>query len=341
MTEVAIVILNYNGRRFLDQFLPSVIAHSGSASIVVADNGSTDGSVTFLKERFPFVQIIASEMNRGFCGGYNFALRQVQATYYVLLNSDVEVTPGWLHPIIELFKTNPRLGAAQPKILSYRNKRYFEYAGAGGGLIDGLGYPFCRGRIFNSLEEDQGQYDDTRPIFWATGACHFVRADLYHQLGGLDEDYFAHMEEIDFCWRLQRAGYEVYYQGTSTVYHVGGGTLSSLSPKKTYYNFRNCLSMITKHMPWTELVWKLPVRLMLDWVAALKFLVQPSPADAWAVVKAHFYFFTHVRAEWRKRSVLNQTLQGFDTTFQRYPHFIVIDYFLLRNTFYTNLRNPR
>ncbi|MFN7328781.1 MAG: glycosyltransferase family 2 protein [Bacteroidota bacterium] len=341
MTEVAIVILNYNGRKFLDQFLPSVIAHSSGARVIVADNGSTDDSVPLVRERFPLVELICSDSNRGFCGGYNFALQQVKAKYYVLLNSDVEVTQGWLEPVISLFKNNPKLAAAQPKILSHRNKSQFEYAGAGGGLIDGLGYPFCRGRIFNFVEEDQGQYNDTRPIFWATGACHFVRADLYHQLGGLDEDYFAHMEEIDFCWRLQRAGYEIYYQGASTVYHVGGGTLSSLSPKKTYFNFRNCLSMITKHMPLSELLWKLPLRLALDWIAALKFLVQPSPADAWAVIKAHLYFFNHFSAEYRKRRTLNKKLASFNTTTPRYPHFIVVDYFLLGTTYYKDLRNPK
>lgn len=341
MTEVAIVILNYNGRKFLEQFLPSVIEHSEGARVIVADNGSTDTSVAFLREKFPTVQLICSHTNRGFCGGYNFALRQVNATYYVLLNSDVEVTPGWLWPVIDLFRSNPKLGAAQPKVLSYRNKAQFEYAGAGGGLIDRLGYPFCRGRIFNFLEEDQGQYNDARPIFWATGACHFVRAELYHQLGGLDEDYFAHMEEIDFCWRLQRAGYEVYYQGASTVYHVGGGTLSSLSPKKTYYNFRNCLSMITKHMPMNELAWKLPVRLVLDWIAALKFLLQPSPADAWAVVKAQVYFFLHLPAELKKRRMLGKSLLGFKTTTPTYPHSIVVDCFLLGTTVYQDSKNPK
>jgi GT2 family glycosyltransferase len=341
MKEVAIVILNYNGRKFLDQFLPSVITHSTGARIIVADNGSTDDSIKLLQEKYPTIELIRSETNRGFCGGYNFALRQVEARYYVLLNSDVEVTEGWLNPVIQLFKNNPKLGAAQPKILSYRNKAEFEYAGAGGGLIDGLGYPFCRGRIFNFVEEDRGQYNDVYPIFWATGACHFVRADLFHQLGGLDEDYFAHMEEIDFCWRLQRAGYEVYYQGASTIYHVGGGTLSSLSPKKTYFNFRNCLSMLTKHMPLRELVWKLPVRIMMDWMAALKFLFQPSPADAIAVLKAHLYYFAHIFSEFSKRRWLNKKLQSFSTTVSRYPHFIVVDYFLLRNRVFKQLRSPK
>jgi GT2 family glycosyltransferase len=328
MTEVAVVILNFNGKKFLQQFLPSVIEHSPNAKVVVADNGSTDGSVDFIRQHFATVELIISEINRGFCGGYNFALKQVEAKYYVLLNSDVQVTPHWIEPVIQLFRDHPLIGAAQPKILSYKNQHAFEYAGAGGGMIDSLGYPFCRGRIFNSVEMDKGQYNDSRPIFWATGACHFVRAELFHKLGGLDEDYFAHMEEIDFCWRLQRAGYEIYYQGASTVYHVGGGTLSSLSPRKTYFNFRNGLSMITKHLPASQLIWKLPIRIGLDWIAAIKFLIQPSPQDAWAVIKAHLYYFSHLGSEYSKRSSLSETLNGFQVK-QVYPHFLVIDYFLL------------
>lgn len=338
MTEVAVVILNYNGKKFLQQFLPSVIQFSPGAEIVVADNGSTDDSVNFLKENFPSIALIESQINRGFCGGYNYALKQIESTYYVLLNSDVEVTPNWLEPVIKLFRENKNIAAAQPKILSHKNKQEFEYAGAGGGLIDALGYPFCRGRIFNSVETDTTQYNDQRPIFWATGACHFVRAELYHQLGGLDEDYFAHMEEIDFCWRLQRAGYQIYYQGESTVYHVGGGTLSSLSPRKTYYNFRNGLSMISKHFSAAELLWKLPVRILLDWVAALKFLVQPSPADAWAVIKAHVYYFSHLGSEYAKRRKLKQQLKTYKVG-QIYPHLLVVDYFLLGAKEFKKLRH--
>jgi GT2 family glycosyltransferase len=283
------------------------------------------------------VELITIENNLGFCGGYNFALKQVQATYFVLLNSDVEVTENWLEPVIELFRGDSTIAAIQPKILSFKHKNEFEYAGAAGGWMDSLGYPFCRGRIFDKLETDEGQYNDTLPIFWATGACHFVRSSLYHQLNGLDEDYFAHMEEIDFCWRLKRAGYQIYYQGKSTVYHVGGGTLSSVSPKKTYLNFRNGLSLIFKHLSTSELIWKLPLRLLLDWAAALKFLFQPSPQDALAVLRAHASFFSSIGAEVKKRRILASQLGRFKVK-QIYPNWLVVDYFLLGKSKFSQLR---
>ncbi|NOS56592.1 MAG: glycosyltransferase family 2 protein [Cyclobacteriaceae bacterium] len=337
MNEVAVVILNYNGKKFLEQFLPTVIAHTQGAVIVVADNGSSDDSVDFIRSSFPSVQLITIQRNLGFCGGYNFALKQVSATYYVLLNSDVEVTSGWLQPVVSLFKSNPNIAAIQPKVLSFTHKTEFEYAGAAGGFIDALGYPFCRGRIFNQLEEDQGQFNDTVPIFWATGACHFVRSSIFHDMGGLDEDYFAHMEEIDFCWRLKRAGYQIYFEGKSTVYHVGGGTLSSASPKKTYLNFRNGLSLIFKHLPTYELVWKLPFRVVLDWTAALKFLLQPSPRDFVAVLQAQFDFFRNMRVEVSKRRRLASKLDNFKVT-EIYPNWLVIDYFLLGKSKFNQLR---
>jgi GT2 family glycosyltransferase len=342
MTEVAVVILNYNGKKFLEQFLPSVIEHSRSAEIIVADNGSTDDTLSFLRDTFPSVRVISISENLGFCGGYNFALKQVEATYYVLLNSDVEVTAGWIDPILQLFESNPSIGAIQPKILSQLKPDEFEYAGAGGGMIDALGYPFCRGRIFNYMEKEQGQYNDVVPVFWATGACHFVRASLYHQLGGLDEDYFAHMEEIDFCWRLQRSGYEVYYHGGSTIYHVGGGTLSSSSPRKTYYNFRNGLSLVFKHLPFSQLIWKFPLRLFLDWVAAAKFFLQPSVPDMLAVWKAHFHFFSGLRNEIRKRNKLARELNGF-SVHSFYSRFLVVDYFLygIKTFGKLNIKNPK
>lgn len=342
MTEVAVVILNYNGKKFLRQFLPSVIEHSGSAEIIVADNGSTDGSIDFLRSEFPAIRIIHSEKNLGFCGGYNFALKQVNASYYVLLNSDVEVTRGWIEPMISLFKSDLTIGAIQPKILAFNRKDEFEYAGAAGGLIDGLGYPFCRGRIFNKLEKDIGQYNDVEAVFWATGACHFVRASLYHEVGGLDEDYFAHMEEIDFCWRLKRAGYTIYYNGNSTVFHVGGGTLSSNSPRKTYLNFRNGLSLIFKHLPYYQLVWKFPLRLLLDWAAAIKFLAQPSYQDALAVWKAHASFFSGFSNELNKRKLLATRFPNYSVN-QIYTHFLVVDYFILGRDSYRKLRfkNPK
>jgi GT2 family glycosyltransferase len=338
MNEVAIVILNYNGKHFLQQFLPSVIQFSADAIIIVADNGSADGSADFVASSFPSVRLVRITTNRGFCGGYNFALKQIDATYYVLLNSDVEVTKDWLRPVVELFQSDSTIAAIQPKVLSFKHKSEFEYAGAAGGLIDSLGYPFCRGRIFNSVEKDKDQYNDTVPIFWATGACHFVRASLYHQLGGLDEDYFAHMEEIDFCWRLQRAGHQIYYQGKSTVFHVGGGTLSAASPKKTYLNFRNGLSLIFKHLSTSELIWKLPLRLLLDWMAALKFLLQPSPKDALAVLKAHVVFFANITTELAKRRKLALQLGTFKVK-QIYPNWLVVDYFLLGRRAFNRLKS--
>lgn len=332
MSRTAVVILNYNGRDWLRKFLPSVIRFSPEARIVVADNSSTDDSVEMVSREFETVEIIRIPTNKGYCGGYNFALRQVHAEYFVLLNSDVLVTQNWLKPIIQLFEEHPTLGAAQPKILSYHKQNEFEYAGASGGFIDTLGYPFCRGRIFNHLEKDEGQYNDTCPVFWATGACLFIRAELFHTIGGLDEDFFAHMEEIDMCWRLHRAGFDVYYQAQSQVYHVGGGTLSAANPKKTYYNFKNGLSLIFKNMSTGQLLWKFPLRLMLDWIAATRFLIGGSAANSWAVLKAHIDFFAGLGKELKKRRELKQKFPFTDKGIYRGS--VVVDFYLLgRKTF--------
>ena len=240
MSLVAVVILNWNGKKYLEQFLPSLIEHTGSdAEIVVADNASTDDSLSFLKTNFPSIRVIQNTTNGGFARGYNLALKQVEADYYVLLNSDIEVTANWLKPVISMMEQDEKIGACQPKIRSFHHRNSFEYAGAAGGYIDEYGYPFCRGRLFLTIEEDNGQYDDTVEISWASGACMFVRSRLFHQLGGLDDDFFAHMEEIDFCWRLHNYGYRVMYCPGSTVYHIGGGTLPKASWRKTYFNFRN------------------------------------------------------------------------------------------------------
>ncbi len=337
MTEVAVVILNYNGRNFLRQFLPSVIANSGSAKIIVADNGSTDDSLSILENQFKeSVAVIKIESNLGFCGGYNYALRLVQSEFYVLLNSDVEVTAGWIDPIIKLFKSDSSIMAAQPKILSYQQQDTFEYAGGAGGFIDALGYPFCRGRIFDTLEKDSGQYNDTRPIFWATGACLFIRSNIYHNAGGLDEEFFAHMEEIDLCWRLNRAGYGIYYVGSSTVYHVGAGTLSRSSPQKTYLNFRNGLSLLVKHLPANKIWWQIPIRLGLDLVAAIKFLVQGSPADCLAVLKSQISFWRSLRSNLKKRRALKKQVSHYNVSNQ-YPGSIIAAYYLLGKKTFKNL----
>jgi len=304
MTTIAVVILNYNGEKLLRQFLPSVIQYSGSAEIFVADNGSTDDSIAFLKREYAAVKRIELGGNFGFCGGYNRALRQVNADYYVLLNSDVEVTPDWLSPMKDLLDRNPAISSVQPKILSYSNRHVFEYAGAGGGFIDALGYPFCRGRLFDFVEEDKHQYDDERPVFWASGACMMIRSGCFHKHGGFDEDFFAHMEEIDLCWKLQRAGNLVYYTGKSSVYHVGAGTLGYHHPRKTYLNFRNGLSLIFKHFNTAELFYKLPCRLILDWLASVLFLVKGDYRNFASVFRAHGDFLSQLRRLRRKRRVI-------------------------------------
>lgn len=288
---VAIVILNYNGKNFLEKFLPSVIASTYSnKKVIVADNGSTDDSVSFLTEKFPFVERIILDKNYGFAEGYNQALKKAEAEYYVLLNSDAEVTPGWIEPVIELMQTDDTIAACQPKLLAWHKRDEFEYAGAAGGWIDYLGYPFNRGRIFDKTEKDTGQYEDVQPIFWSSGAAMFVWAKLYHELGGFDGFFFAHQEEIDLCWRLQLAGYKILYCPSSVVYHVGGGTLPKGHYNKAYLNFRNNLIMLTKNLVFKEKLWKLPVRIALDVLFAVKSLVTGDATTFKAVFNAHIAY---------------------------------------------------
>ncbi|MFC2176721.1 glycosyltransferase family 2 protein [Bacteroidota bacterium] len=320
--NVAVVILNWNGRDFLNQFLPSVIKHSVGARVYVADNASTDDSVSFLKANFLEVSLIQLSENLGFAGGYNHALQNLEEDYFVLLNSDVETTPNWITPIITLMDLDEKIAACQPKIRSYNERDKFEYAGASGGFIDQYGYPFCRGRLFDALETDNGQYDDVKEVFWATGACLFVRRDVYQQLGGLDEDFFAHMEEIDFCWRLKRAGYKVMVQPASVVYHVGGGTLAKSNPRKTFLNFRNGLILMLKNLPKEELFTKLFSRLVLDGVAAIKFLLTGYPRDFWAVVRAHGAFHSNFRKNMNKRKGTYPALSGQFKGSVVYQHFV-------------------
>ena len=288
---VAIVILNWNGRKFLEKFLPSVMATAyDNKKIIVADNASTDDSVIFLQQHYPQIQILHNSSNEGFAKGYNTALKKVQSDYYVLLNSDVEVTPGWIKPVIELMESDGAIAACQPKLLAYHNKKQFEYAGASGGWIDKFGYPFMRGRVFDVCEEDTGQYDEPQQCFWASGAALFVKAKIYHQLGGLDEYFFAHQEEIDFCWRLQLAGYKVYVQPASIVYHVGGGTLPKGNSRKTYLNFRNNLIMLAKNFSLPTALWKIPFRMGMDALAAWKNLLSGDGSYYIAILKAHIDF---------------------------------------------------
>ncbi|OGX81339.1 glycosyl transferase family 2 [Hymenobacter glacialis] len=285
------VILNWNGAHFLRRFLPGVLTHADGARVIVADNGSTDDSAELLVRDFPLVELLLLERNFGFCEGYNQALAQIDSAFYVLLNSDVEVTLGWLRPLRGLLEASPRIAAVQPKILAHADPTFFEYAGAGGGYLDRLAYPFCRGRLFDTLEKDQGQYDDSRPVAWASGACFMVRKSAWQALGGLEPAFFAHMEEIDFCWRLWNAGHEVWYHGGSAVHHVGGGTLPKTNPRKTYLNFRNGLAMLYKNAAPGELLSSMLQRLVLDGVAGIRFLLSGQFADFRAVLRAHFSFY--------------------------------------------------
>jgi hypothetical protein len=289
--KVAIIILNWNGRQLLEQFLPSVIRWSEGASIYVADNASTDSSVSFVSENYPSVKIIQNKENGGYARGYNLALASLSEEIFVLLNSDVEVSENWLEPVLSQFKADPSLSAAQPKILDYNNKDYFEYAGAAGGFIDKLGYPYCRGRIFNTIEKDEGQFNDTVDIFWASGACLFVTREAFWSVNGFDEDFFTHQEEIDLCWRLLAAGGHIKYIGTSTVYHVGGATLSSANSKKTFYNFRNTLLALVKNVEGAEIWWIIFQRMVLDGFAGTQFLFQGKGTHFLAIIKAHLSFY--------------------------------------------------
>jgi GT2 family glycosyltransferase len=288
LPSVAIVILNYNGRNYLETFLPAVLASTyTNKRVVVADNASTDDSMAFVKNNYPSVECLYNLTNEGFAGGYNWALKLVQADYYVLLNSDVSVTPGWIDPIIALMEGDKTIAACQPKLLSYHQPELFEYAGAAGGWIDSLGYPFSRGRVFDVCEKDEGQYNDPQPVFWASGAAMFVRANVYHELGGLDGSFFAHQEEIDLCWRMQLAGYRIMSCPQSVVYHVGAGTLPR-GGRKVFLNFRNNLLMLGKNLHWREKLWKLPLRFTLDGVSAWKGLFTGDTAFFKAIVKAHW-----------------------------------------------------
>lgn len=311
--QIALVILNWNGKKFVEQFLPNVILHSKAAQIIVADNSSTDDSVNFLKNNYPDIQIINNPSNDGFAKGYNDALKNVIADYYILLNSDVEVTANWIEPIIELMESNLEIAACQPKILDFKNKSNFEYAGAAGGFIDKYGYPFCRGRIFNDLESDNKQYNNSTEVFWATGACMFVRAKSFWEVGGFDNDYFAHMEEIDLCWRLKNIGFKIFVEPQSTVYHVGGGTLNKINPKKTYLNFRNNLITLVKNSDSKFLFFKVIYRMILDGVAAYKFLFEGNGGHFIAVAKAHFAFYFSLPATLKKRSIMKHK-KGFAYT---------------------------
>jgi hypothetical protein len=301
LKKIAVVILNWNGQKLLEQFLPSIIQYSPQATIYVADNASTDDSIAFVKANFPTIKIVINDQNYGFAQGYNKALKNIETELLALVNSDIEVTENWLIPILETFEKEPETAIIQPKILDYKNKTYFEYAGAAGGFIDQFGYPYCRGRIFDTVEKDQGQYDDSREIFWASGACFFIRNTIYKDLEGFDDDFFAHQEEIDLCWRAFNSGFQIKYNPNSIVFHVGGATLQQGNPKKTYLNFRNSLFMLTKNLPKEKLFQILFLRLILDGIAGVQFLLLGKFKHCTAILKSHFSFYYNFKREYKKR----------------------------------------
>ena len=325
--KIAVVILNWNGKELLEKFLPSIVQYSKEADIYVADNASTDASIEFLTVAYPEIRIIRNVKNFGFAKGYNEALKGLTADVFALVNSDIEVTENWLQPIIKVFKEQPDISIIQPKILDYKKKEFFEYAGAAGGFIDKYGYPFCRGRLFETIEEDVGQYNDDLDIFWASGACMFIRADVFKELNGFDNDFFAHQEEIDLCWRAFNLGHTTRYVSTSTVYHVGGATLDAGHPQKTYLNFRNSLLMLHKNLPSKNLYFILFMRLVFDGLAGVRFLLQGKPKHVLAVIQAHGGFYKMFSNNRLKRN----TTQSSD--YYKVNN-VVLEYFLNRiNTF--------
>ncbi|MCX6171942.1 MAG: glycosyltransferase family 2 protein [Flavobacterium sp.] len=325
MKKIAVVILNWNGAKLLEQFLPFVVRYSEEATVYVVDNASTDSSVEIITTQFPSVKIIQNDGNYGFATGYNVALQQVEEDYYALVNSDIEVSEGWLSPILSIFEKESYIGIIQPKILDYKSREYFEYAGAAGGFIDQFGYPFCRGRIFDTIEKDNGQYDDDREILWASGACFFIRKEVYRKLNGFDDDFFAHQEEIDLCWRAFNMGYIAMYTSKSVVYHVGGATLNENNPKKTFLNFRNSLLMLTKNLPENKLVPILFARLCLDGLAGIQFIFKGKFKHCVAILKAHFHFYHLINSNLKKR-------KGKTTCHYYHKKSIIYDYFIKNGT---------
>ena len=338
MNKIAVVILNWNGKTLLEQFLPSVTKFSNKewADVIVADNDSTDDSIDFLKSHYPNLKTIVLEKNFGFAEGYNRALDQLDHKYFVLLNSDVEVCENWLDPIYELFEKEEDIAAAQPKIKAFNKKTDFEYAGAAGGYIDHLGYPFCRGRIIDSIEADTGQYNQIADIMWASGAALFIRSEVYKNLGGLDADFFAHMEEIDLCWRIKNRGLRIVYHPGSTVFHVGGATLPNHSSRKLHLNFRNNLFMLYKNLPTEKLITTLVLRMILDGVAGLKFLVSFEFENFGALLKAHYSFYRNLNKMHEKRQVLTPlvTKEHHD---EIYKGSIIADYFIQNKKKFSDL----
>lgn len=335
--ETAVVVLSYNGKDLHRQFFPLLIAESkGKYDVILVDNACTDDTATYVREQFPEVQIVTIEVNHGFANGYYEGLKQIEAKYYVLLSADFEVTQGWFEPLKSKMDMHQDLGAIQPKIKYFKDKKMFEYAGAGGGFIDKWGYLFCRGRIFFTLEEDSNQYDNSIETFWAGGGCMFVRAALYHQLGGLDKDLYAHMEEVDLCWRMKNAGYRIGYCGASTVYHIGGSVISYGSPQKIFYNYRNSLVLLLKNLPSQKLIWLLPFRLGLDGISGFRAMLKGDFKEVGAIIRAHWSFFLNIGL-WIQKRKISRTLVTTESTSCIYSKSIIWDYFVNKKTKYSEL----
>lgn len=335
--DTAVVILSYNGKKWHQLFLPLIVSEAGSGyDVIVVDNASTDDTLQYVQKEFPSVKTLQIAVNKGFSNGYYEALNQIQAKYYVLLSADFEVTHNWFPPLLHAMQHYEGLAACQPKIRYWREKDYFEYAGAAGGFKDNFGYLFCRGRLFNDLEKDNGQYEDDIEVFWASGGCFMVRADLYHKVGGLDKDLYAHMEEVDLCWRLKNAGYKIGYVANSTVYHVGGSVISYGSPQKLYYNFRNSLILLLKNEAGSKLIWLFPLRLILDGIAGLQMLIQGKFKETGTIIKAHFHFYGSFGKWFRKRQAAKKlaVVRNDEGT---YPKSIVWQYFALRKKTFDKL----
>lgn len=338
MKDISIVILNWNGKKLLEKFLPPVVKYSpeNMADIFVADNGSTDDSIDFLNRKFPQVKIIKLTKNWGFAKGYNLALQKLQSKYFVILNSDVEVTENWLSSPIKILKSDEKIAAVQPKIKSYHNKDFFEYSGAAGGFIDKYGYPFSRGRIIDHIEKDKGQYDNEKSIFWTTGTAMFVKAEIFQKFSGFDEDFFAHMEEIDLCWRLKNAGYKLIYTPQSVVYHVGGGMLPYQHPMKIFLNYRNNLYMMYKNLPKNKLFCTIFSRLFLDALSAFSYLIQFKFSFVFSVFKAHFSFYFALFKLRRKRKIVQNSAVVFQHP-EVYKKSIIWSYFIGKKKVFSDL----
>lgn len=336
--DTAVVVLSYNGKLLHQDFFPLLIAESeGLYDVILVDNASTDHTAAYVREHFPQVSIITIPINRGFANGYYEALLQIQAEYYVMLSADFEVTQGWFQPMHLLMQQHQDIAALQPKIKYYKQKNLFEYAGAGGGFIDKWGYLFCRGRIFFTIEEDKGQYDDHIEIFWAGGGCMFLRASAYHQAGGLDRDLYAHMEEVDLCWRFHLLGYRVAYCGSSTVYHIGGSVISYGSPQKLFYNYRNSLVLLYKNLPTSKLIWLFPWRLILDGISGIRLILKGEWVEVWTIIKAHFSFYGQLGLWTQKRKQSRKLAKKDQSISSIYQASIIHDYFIKGKKYFTEL----